>query len=408
MNRALGSSLNPIFSGHGRRQRRHFLYAVSFLISFAVTQAILGLIFYAQDTFQATPRQIGWLTGVFLLTYSVSCLAIQFHLHCFRPGMFIMAATGVLGAAYTGILLATTLEGVFWLTGLSGITLSCFWPPLLAWLSKGLEGAALNRRISGFNVAWSLGAMVGPLTCGYLSEQSVRLPLLSSAGLAFLTTGLIAVLLFQERDEGQPVSAAAAVDPLPAPADDTLYRYPAWVGLLAVFFCIGVASNIFPLVARKQLLFAESLIGLLLFVRVLFNTLVFYLLGRTTFWHFRGWPMLIGQLLGALIMIGLVFTRTPITIGCMLAGLGIAGGLGYVTSIFHSISGSPRRGGRIAIHESIVSIGIVFGSVIGGTVCQAHAISRAYWICAGVSFAALAIQGALLSRIRKSASLARG
>ncbi len=401
MSSSLGSDRSTARTGAAGLQPPYLLFAASFLVSLAVAQALLGLVFYSQDAFQATPGQVGWLTGLFALTYSFSCLAVQFHLHRIRPGACIAAATFLLGAVYGGTLLVTNLAGVFWLTGLAGITLCGFWPPLSALFSQGLEGEALNRRISWFNVSWSLGMIIGPLLCGFLSEVSSRLPLLVSAGLAFLTAGLAGARRLRGGPASPPAPAAPAASELaPATEGSTPYRYPAWVGLLAVFFCIGVVNNIFPVAARTRLLFTESLIGLLLFFRPLLNTLGFFLMGRTTFWHFRGWPMLATQLLGALVMTGLVFVRTPVGIGIMIAGLGLAGAAGYANSIFHGLSGSSRRGGRMAIQESVANLGAVCGCVIGGAVCQAYAIGRVYWICAGVSLAALAIQGALLSRIR--------
>lgn len=384
------------------------LLAAAFLAAMATGQYMLGLIFFTQDMFQANARQVGFFAGLFSLTYAAACMAIQFHLHRIQPGRLVIAAGLLTTAIFAGTLLAGKLAHVYWLMGLVGIVLSCFWAPLSAWLFQGMEGAVLNRRLASFNLAWCLGTIISPLICGALSEISVRLPLLLATTLMLLAAGLLIMRLRRERTERRSPSAApaAAVSVAAAESSSTPYRFPAWVGLLAIYFCVGVASYIFPPVARTQLRFTESLIGLLIFFRALSQSAGFYLVGRTHFWHFRGWPMLGGVALGALAMIGLAFTRAPVAIAILLAGLGIATASAYASSVFHGMSGSSRRGARMAIHEGLANLGVVAGSMIGGAVCQAWTINHAYWLCAGVSLAALALQGALCNRIRRRAGAA--
>jgi DHA1 family multidrug resistance protein-like MFS transporter/DHA1 family quinolone resistance protein-like MFS transporter len=380
----------------------YILFAAAFLIALAGSQAMLALVFYVKDAFQATPRQVGCLSGFFSLTYAVACLAIQFHLQRIRPGPLIAAATFCLGATLAGILLAAKLAIVFGLTAGIGVILSGFWPPLSGWLSHGLEGQALNRRIFGFNMSWSLGSILGPLLCGFLSERSTRLPLLVSAGLALLTTALLSARLWQARRESQRATAApAAVEIAPATDQSTPYRYPAWFGMLAVYFCTSVIGDIFPFAAREELGFKESLIGLILFLRPLCNTLGFFILGRATFWHFRGWPMLAGQLLGLLVMLGLAGARSPLAIGILIAGMGFVGAASYNFGIFHGLSGSRQRGRRMAILESMANLGVVSGAMVGGTVCQTYGLERTYWMCAGIMLVSLLVQGLLVRRIRR-------
>lgn len=366
-------------------------------------QYMLGLVFYTQDIFQASARQIGFLAGLFSLFYAASCMAIQFHLHRIRPGLLVASATLLVSVIYIGILLVDSMLKIYWLVGLTGIAISFFWPPISVWLFQGLNGAALNRRITSYNMTWSLGSIIGPLICGYLSERTVRLPLLVSIALMLLATGLVVMRLRRDRSESRmPISAPGVIELAPTVESSTPYRFPAWVGLFAVYFCLGVAGNIFPPVARSKLLFTESLIGLLLFFRPLLQTVGFYLMGHTTFWHFRGWPMLGVLLLGAVMMIGLVFAHAPVIIGGMFAGIGLACAAGYAISIFHCLSGSTRRSGRVAIHEGLANAGIVAGAMIGGAVCQAYSIKHAYWLCVAIALVAVGIQSILLIRIRGS------
>ncbi len=382
------------------------LLAAAFLTALATGQYMLGLIFYSQDMFQAGAHQVGIFAGLFSLTYAAACMALQFQMHRIPPDGLVIAASLLTAAIFAVTLQARTLAQVYWLMALTGLALSCFWAPLSSWLFQGLESAGLNRRLASFNLAWSLGAIVSPLICGALSERAVWLPLPLAAGLMLLSVGLLAA---HRRRERPVVPAPAAPEPVePAVEHSTPYRFPGWTGLVAVYFCVGVAGYIFPPVARNQLRFPESLIGLLIFFRALFQTGGFFLAGRTRFWHFRGWPMLGGVALSALAMAGLIFARAPVLIGLLFAVIGLATASAYAGSVFHGMSGSTRRGARMAVHEALANLSIVAGAMLGGAVCEAASISHAYGLCIGIALAALAVQGVLLSRIRAKTNLSPG
>lgn len=109
------------------------------------------------------------------------------------------------------------------LSGLSGLLIAVFWPPLMGWLSRGLAAAA----------------------CLYLWIACRALP------------------EFRMDREREPTGRR---DPR-VPDHSTPLRYPAWVGQVSGYLVMGVLSSIFPLILRDTLGFAESRVGLLLLVR---------------------------------------------------------------------------------------------------------------------------------------------
>lgn len=172
----------------------------------------------------------------------------------------------------------------------------------------------------------------------------------------------------------------------------TPLRYPAWVGLYASYVSIGVINTIFPVSARDDLSLGKTVIGSLLLFRSLFMTGGFIILGRTSFWHFKKSPMVPGQLSLAIIFILMVYLRSPLLLGPILAVMGLAGAMSYSTSIFHGVSDTANRAARMGIHEVLVSAGFINGSSIGGVLYQRYSMPVVYWFCSGLVLAGVVVQ----------------
>jgi predicted MFS family arabinose efflux permease len=273
-----------------------------------------------------------------------------------------------------------------------GFDVSLFWPPLMGWLSTDLEGRELSRTVSRFNLSWCTGMTLSPYLCGWLSERNSALPFLAGAPLClaagvFVAGACAALPRLQVRRPDTPPAAPGG-----SGLRSTLLRFPAWIGLFASFFGVGVIASVFPLAARDVLGLTESRIGLLLLTRMVCNTVGFYLLGNMHFWHFRTWPMLSGQLLAVLVFLALAFTVRVSAVALLFMATGFLVALSYSESIFHGVSGARHRASRMGIHESLLGMGLMVGPVVGGLVYQQHGMRAMYLACAAVLLAGIAVQ----------------
>jgi len=75
--------------------------------------------------------------------------------------------------------------------------------------------------------------------------------------------------------------------------------------------------------------------------------------------------------------------------------LGITLAMSYAASLFHGASGSEHRQRRMAAHESVISVGLVAGSGLGGMIYQANGRAALFITCALVVLGTLALQAAL-------------
>jgi MFS family permease len=151
---------------------------------------------------------------------------------------------------------------LFVIAVVGGVTISGFWPSLQAWLGQGHDRRGLLLAVGRFNVAWSLGFLVGPALGGYLYAANPAYVFSAAAvSVLLVLVCLLAMPVRTREPEARPeegASLAAARRFLPA----------AWVANFATFFASGTVRSLFPKyaadlgVAPEPLGWLVSLIGL--------------------------------------------------------------------------------------------------------------------------------------------------
>jgi DHA1 family multidrug resistance protein-like MFS transporter/DHA1 family quinolone resistance protein-like MFS transporter len=369
------------------------------IVSLALGLGGLGIVFHAREALRASAADIGWLVGLWFLAYVVGCLALRPALGRLLPRTLIVGSCVAMAALTAGMLCAATLPALFALQALHALAAGLFWPPLMGWLSADAEGGALGRAISRFNLSWSVGSILSPLACGWLSARATPLPLQASAVLLAMAAAYVVgavALLPRVRAESRVLPGLDQQGPA---GRSTPLRFPAWVGLFVSYFGITVLRSVFPVAGLEVLHMAKGAIGALLLLNSLCSTAAFLVLGATRFWHFRSAPMLAAQVLGVAAFAALIASPPPWALALLFGALGLSEGFSYTESIFHGVSGSPHRARRMAIHEAVLASGSLVGPVIGGIVFERCALAGLWTLCAAVLLGGTAIQAALGLRL---------
>jgi len=376
------------------------LLPAAFLVAVGVGTVALGMIFYVRDVFAATPSQVGYLTALWSLHYILGCLFIRQLFNRVLPHYLLIASTFFMTVFVLSTVLTYRFFMVYVFYSLWGVAMSLFWPFIMGWLSHGIEGVKLGKVLSNYNFSWSIGTIISPFLAGILSTFSSSLPLFLGSFLFFLTCVLIigATLTLPKIKSDRWIEAAKRRD-VSHKGRSTLLRFPSWIGLFTTYTVVGVVLNIFPIYARTDLGMSKNLVGLILQQRAIFATLGFIVLGRTSFWHFKPLQMIIGQILLSAMVFLLQYTSMPFPLGMLLALIGILMSLSYFNSLFHGVSGSVNRAGRMAIHESILSAGLIIGSLFGGLLYERYTMSLVYLFCAGLVLFGAVVQTTFVFKI---------
>ena len=379
------------------------IYSSAFLTALSEGILTLGIIFYSRDVFGSSPTTIGLLGGIWALTYFTGCIAFKPLLKLIRP-QFSMIISGLLmSLSVILILLSTRIETVFIFFGFFGLSLSLFWPQLMGWMSHGYEGKTLNRKISIYNLSWISGIIISPTICGFFSKINPALPLKVSS-ILFVSTSLFVFLsnILIRDIRHDPYRDFHVANSTNQQLKETLLRYPAWVGLFTTYLILGIVTNVFPVFAINELRLDKITIGNILLARGLGTAFAFIVLGKLTFWHFNKKTILLSQILLLLVIIFTMFLKNPYGLALIFTVFGLIFAFNYDESVFHGVTGSKNRSTRMAIHEALLTLGIVTGSSTGGYLLQHHSMITVYLFAIIVIILTIAVQAVMLATLSSS------
>jgi predicted MFS family arabinose efflux permease len=381
----------------------------AFLTDTGVGMLTLGIVFYTREVFLLPPGAVGWLAATWQSCYVLGCLTMRPAFERLLPRYSMICSTSGLAVTVAGILLSSSVVPIFLCYGLFGLSLSFFWPPLMSWLSLGIEGKRLGRAMSRLTLAGSAGIIISPFLAGTLSSVSPRSPLFGAAGIFAGNSLLLAAAalalpkirsdIHRSRERRAQADGTDRSTPL---------RFSAWTGLFVTYVVLGTIITVFPMYARDTLGLSKSAIGALLLCRALCTAVGFLILGRLSFWHFRPLPMMVCLALLAVLVFGISTAGSIPMLAVSLALIGPLISLGFSSSFFHGASGAANRAARMAIHEALLASGLITGSAAGAHIYQNLSMTAVSCFCAGLLVTAAAAQLVLLRLSRVSAVRAGG
>jgi DHA1 family multidrug resistance protein-like MFS transporter/DHA1 family quinolone resistance protein-like MFS transporter len=326
----------------------------SFWAQFAISMVNLALVYHMRLAFNLSAQMVGLSAAIYTSTYFACCLLLGPFASRLKPRHSVELS--MVGMSFATFIVMTT----------------------------GKEGRALNRATSSFNVSWSLGAALSPFLTGILLEHATGTPLLAGIILFILVFLIVKVATMLVPGIRAVVSEKQNLHQTEMVDSSTPLRFLSWAGVLTVYASLAVTLTIFPLHAMDNLPFSESIVGFLLFVRGISTVGMFVVMGKTSIWHFNKHIVLITQILVAMICL----------FGTIIEGVGghilffflfgILFSMSYSYSIFHGASGSVNRSHRMLLHEVLLTIGTVVGSVVGGTIYQYLDFATVLYACAAL------------------------
>jgi len=235
-------------------------------------------------------------------------------------------------------------------------------------------------------------------SAGLIAEKSAEIAVYAAAGVsAFVLLLMLTVTAFVPSIRA--VESNKTIRRNSADADaSTPFRYISWTGLFTGYFVFGVVTNIFPMYAQDVLQYRESMIGFMLLIRGAATTVFFVLLGKWTFWHssFKVTAAVQGIFLISCLWAMRISSCWSILLFFTVFGMVFASL--YTFSIFHGVSGSADRESRMAIHESVLTAGVLSGSVIGGYSYHYISYQSTMAVSAGIIAVSVLVQSALFRR----------
>lgn len=381
------------------------LYAGVFLHTFSLGIWLVAMPFVIKRL-SGTDFDVGLCIGLNSVGYVaalVACLLGRAVLDRFNPKRIVQfgvcTVTILVAAAYltvvavengycgdSAILVLTVLSTI------QGAMTAMIWPEVMGWLSVGHEGRQLNRRLGVFNVSWSLAGLISPCVGGYLVEINSTLPLMGC-----IATGAFSFIgvSFARRPQSRFDIAEDDVSEDNIKEVKLLRGRFLWmtrIALLPCFICMGLVITQLPLLFKFSLGFSESNYGMVIMAMYAVSLAVFYAAGKTHIWHYVLLIFLGAQ--GPLLLSMLLILKS-VSLWMFIPAVGsvaIGRAFLYSSHLYYSISGAQNRSSQMAVHEIILAVGFLIGSIVGGYLSDNFGRYVPYWFGFGVVAAGLLAQ----------------
>jgi len=271
---------------------------------------------------------------------------------------------------------------------LEGVPMAMLWPSLAA--AVVATSSSPSRGVRNYNLAWSAGALSGPLIGGALmSFVAVKAPFLAGLGLTLFFGVFGVILLCSSSTETRTERFDEA------PSDLRFKLRGIAVPLLGVFlyaFVIFTLSTLFPPYGSARGLRAFD-IGIIMFVYGVARTFSFLSIPRLMKRiSLQGLIRLATLLMGvSTLPIWMFETTSSYYLSFILAGA--FGGMLYASTLLAMVKDAPAavRGRYTGALESALGFGFVVGPFISGAAAEIH-LTAPYLTCAAMSIIIVLIQ----------------
>ena len=306
---------------------------------------------------------IGLASSIYPTLYFLGCIFMPKLLPSLKGKARILAAN--IGMAFTGLVLTFIKNEALIMTDLVfyGLFQSLLWTNMETWITGGKEGGELTSRLTLFNFSWSFSVGLATSFSGFVSEYSTRLSIWSGC-VFFLISALLVALSGRSYDSKKEKEEIVSED------HSSPLRFPSWAGVLLVYTGYSLVLTVFPQYAMDTLGYSESVTGNILLFRGISVTIAFLIMQKVRVWQKGVGPILGSQAFFAILTFLMLFLRSVAAFAILFALYGFVFALSYDLSIFHGAEGAKDRHKRMVIHEVLLTIGTIIGSLVGGFVYQ--------------------------------------
>jgi DHA1 family multidrug resistance protein-like MFS transporter len=280
-----------------------------------------------------------------------------------RRGLLVVASAvqSVVAFAFSAV---TNLHLLVLLSGVQSLAAGWFWPSVEGLVVEDVESVGVDASVSGFNISWSVGWIVGPLIGGYVIELFSPRAAFWVGSVIPLCNALVFLTVRPPRNDDARAKAPVAVT---LGAASILKRLnAAYLAAFLYAFSSRIVGSLFPALASDLRITALSL-GVILQFFGLARTLLFTQTLRIARSLSKRRLLTLGSLLIAVSAALIAFGATALHFGVAMVFLGLGAGASYfgaITVVLNDVD--VTRGLRSGWFEGMIGLGSVTGPFLGG------------------------------------------
>ena len=249
----------------------------------------------------------------------------------------------------------------------SGIGMALFWPTYEAWLAEREGAEDLIRRITIFNLFWTVGITIGPIIASYLYQGTTPvLPFYLAGGFSLINLIALKSQTIVNRKTPHASEHPAVMEAPPHNAHH-IHLKIARIANFASWFSLGIVRQIAPKLTVESGIPAKTFGNFMLLSGVT-QLIGFLWLGtnRAARWHYRFSPLISVQLLAVIAFLAIGLLPHGLYWAFAFAIIGLCGAVTYFNSMYYSLHAQHDKGNKSGWHEAILGSGLLLGPLLGG------------------------------------------
>lgn len=256
----------------------------------------------------------------------------------------------------------------------------------------------LGRYISLWQIGINLGDAIGPMLAGLLLVTAGYRTVFSlSAGITLIPVVLYGVIVWQHRGRGTPRARAPPRIPLRAVLRNTRILGGCFAAFASFFVLSGIRSTVWPLYSTEVLHLDAAVVGQVLGVTSLVNSLLLLPSGLLTDRVSRRGMLMGGFAVFMLSLGGFLVWAAPSLLLLAAGILGAASAAVGPSRIVAVTEHAPPngRGTAMGLYRTFQSLAFLLGPLVSGVVYEAAPLTP-FLVSIGVCGAAIAVIAAVL------------
>ena len=345
---------------------------------------------------KASSTELALLQTASTVFYVLNCLFIgRLSDRVSRAVLARLACVGAFAACALTVAVRS-LNQLYLVVPLLGISGSIFWPSVQGALGAEAGPSRVEKVIGWFNVSWSIGKAIGFAVAGLLVAKYGN-----STALWIAAASAVPILLLYPGDK-----VVRWDGPHEHGTEDRgAFRTIGYVANFLAFGIGGVFQSQFikylePMVAdeeRRKLYFG-------IFLGVLYGTqtLLFVVLQRGAAWTYRRSLLYGAQVLCGAAAVGVTVLHGQAALLGAAAMVGVGLGFANASSIYYSLHGPADHGKYAGLHEAVLGTGSFLVPLMGGVLADRFDLRMPYWLAGAATLLAIVVEETIYRRRPRS------
>jgi MFS family permease len=256
----------------------------------------------------------------------------------------------------------TSINHLYLVFVLGGISTAMFWPVTEAWIGEDVDGTRLIRAMGTYGIFFTGGLAIGAFVTGILMDKSLPL-LVGMAG----ALSVMSALLILPVPHVLPRHVRAQVIAVTQRSRKWKSGFVliGWTANLGSWTAVGIIRFVFPKIASDWG-YDPFTIGTLTGLFYATWTAAFAVMRSNRKWEYNMNPIIIGQVISIIALLGMTISSNAAVFSAGLMAVGVLVAITYYSSIYYCQDGYDDKGGKTGFHEMFIALGMLIGPTMGG------------------------------------------